>query len=65
MASSLQIDILPVEVTVKEAARFLGVSRRVIQQLLEFGELDATRVNGKILIDPKSLQAYRRGEKMM
>ncbi len=65
MANSFQIDILPVEITVKEAAKLLGVSRRVIYQLLDFGELQATRERGKILIDPKSLQEYRHGGKML
>lgn len=47
--------MLPEVVSVPEAARYLGVGRKEIYRLLEFGELRATRENGKILIDPKSM----------
>ncbi len=45
-------------VSVSEAAKFLGVGRKIVYQLLEFGELRAIRTNGKICIDPCSLHEF-------
>lgn len=50
--------ILPELVSVPEAAKFLGVGRKAIYQLLEFGELRAIRKQGKILIYPCSLYEF-------
>ncbi|MDJ0621502.1 MAG: helix-turn-helix domain-containing protein [Desulfocapsaceae bacterium] len=46
-------------VTVPQAAKFLGVGRKVVYQLLEYGELRAIRQDGKILIDPCSVKNCR------
>ena len=51
--------ILPDLVTVPQAAKFLGVGRKVVYQLLEYGELRAIRQDGKILIDPCSVKNCR------
>jgi len=59
MNEPLQGDILPMEISVPEAARYLGVGKRVIYQLLEYGELRAVRKHGKILVDPVSLREFR------
>jgi excisionase family DNA binding protein len=56
-------DILPAEVSVAEAAKYLGVGRKIIYQLLEFGELRAVREHGKIIIDPCSLRDFRESGK--
>ncbi|KJS03235.1 MAG: hypothetical protein VR65_03205 [Desulfobulbaceae bacterium BRH_c16a] len=54
--------LLPDLVSVPEAAKFLGVGRKVIYQLLEYGELRAIRERGKILIDPCSIyELYNKG----
>jgi excisionase family DNA binding protein len=54
--------LLPDLVSVPEAAKFLGVGRKVIYQLLEYGELRAIRERGKILIDPGSIyEVYNKG----
>lgn len=63
MKNLVQSDILPVEVTVADAARYLGVGRKVIYQLLEFGELRAVREHGRIIIDPCSLRDFRESGK--
>jgi excisionase family DNA binding protein len=55
---------LPDLVTVPEAAKFLGLGRKMIYQLLENGELRAIRQESKILIDPCSLQEFRNKGKM-
>ncbi len=50
---------LPDLVTVPEAAKFLGVGRKVVYQLLEYGELRAIRRQSKILIAPCSLYEFQ------
>lgn len=56
---------LPRMVTVSQAAKYLGVNRNVIYQLLEFGELSGVRQNGVILIDSCDVLQYIKGNKMM
>jgi excisionase family DNA binding protein len=47
--------------TVGEAARYLGVGRKVIYQLMERGELTVLRRSGsEKLIEKKSLDEFRR-----
>jgi excisionase family DNA binding protein len=47
--------------TVGEAARYLGVGRKVIYQLMERGELTVLRRRGsEKLIEKKSLDEFRR-----
>jgi excisionase family DNA binding protein len=55
---------LPDLVTVPEAARFLGLGRKVVYQLLETGEIRAIRQQSKILIDPCSLHDFKNKGKM-
>jgi excisionase family DNA binding protein len=50
---------------VPQAAEFLGVGKKIVYQLVEFGELKAIRSEGKIWIDPVSLRSFRHGGKMM
>jgi excisionase family DNA binding protein len=44
--------------TVSDAARFIGVGKRVIYQLIEFDEIRAVREHGKVFIDRSSLEAF-------
>lgn len=55
---------LPDLVTVPEAAKFLGVGRKVVYQLLDNGVLRAIRKESKILIDPCSLHEFKDKGKM-
>ncbi len=55
---------LPDLVTVPEAAKFLGVGRKVVYQLLDNGVLRAIRQESKILIDPCSLYEFKDKGKM-
>ena len=55
---------LPDLVSVPEAAKYLGVGRKIIYQLLENEELRAIREKGKILIDPCSIREFRNMGKM-
>lgn len=58
------IDQLEDLVSVPEAAKFLGVGKKIVYQLLEFGELRAIRMGGKIHIDPDSLRQLRQSGRM-
>ncbi len=55
---------LPDLVSVPEAAKFLGVGRKVVYQLLEYGELRAIRQQSKIFIDPCCLYEFQKKGKM-
>ncbi len=45
--------------TVGEAARYLGVGRKIIYQLIEFGQIQSVRENRAILIEKRSLDQFR------
>ena len=49
--------------TVSEAARFIGVGKKVIYQLVEFDEIRAMREHGKVMIDKSSLVAFHQSGK--
>ncbi len=50
-------------ITVGDAARFIGVGKKVIYQLIEFDEIRAIREHGKIMIDRSSLEAFHNSGK--
>ncbi len=45
--------------TVGEAAKYLGVGRKIIYQLIEFGQIQSLRENRAILIEKRSLDLFR------
>ncbi|MBW2479998.1 MAG: helix-turn-helix domain-containing protein [Deltaproteobacteria bacterium] len=45
--------------TVGEAARYLGVGRKIIYQLIEFGQIQSVRANRAVLIEKRSLDLFR------
>lgn len=49
--------------SVGDAARFIGVGKKVIYQLIEFDEIRAVREHGKIMIDRSSLEAFHNSGK--
>jgi len=49
--------------TVSEAARYIGVGKNMIYQLIEFDEIRAVRERGKIMIDRSSLEAFHNSGK--
>lgn len=65
MQKNVYSRVLPDLVTVPEAAKFLGVGRKIVYQLLEHGELRAIRERSKILIDPCSLYDFQKKGKMV
>jgi excisionase family DNA binding protein len=56
--------VLPDLVTVPEAAKFLGVGRKVIYQLVENEVLRAIRQESRLLIDPCCLYEFRNKGKL-
>lgn len=50
--------------TVSETARFMGVGKSIIYQLIEFGELVAIREHGKILVEKRSVDLFRSSGKL-
>jgi hypothetical protein len=47
-------------ITVGEAARYLGVGRRIVYQLIDFGRIKSHRRQKMIWVDPQSLEEFRR-----
>ena len=45
--------------TVSQAAKHLGVAKRIIYQLIEYGQVTAVKVKGSVRIEQKSLDEYR------
>jgi len=45
--------------TVGEAAKYLGIGRKVVYQLIEFGQIQSVRQNRAILIEKRSLDQFR------
>jgi excisionase family DNA binding protein len=45
-------------ISVGDAARFIGVGKKVIYQLIEFDEIRAVREHGKVWVDRSSLEAF-------
>ena len=41
--------------TIGDAAKYLGVGRKVIYQLIEWGQIRAVKVNGSVQIEKRSL----------
>ena len=50
--------------TVSEAARYMGVGKKIIYQLLEFGELEAIRERSAILVAKASMDDFRSSGKL-
>ena len=50
-------------VSVSEAANFLGIGRKLVYQLLEIGEIRAVKEKGSLMIEKKSLEAFRNSGK--
>jgi excisionase family DNA binding protein len=45
--------------TVSDAARFLGVGKQIVYQLIESDQIRAVKDKGKIWVEYKSLEAFR------
>jgi excisionase family DNA binding protein len=49
--------------TVGEAARYIGVGKKIIYQLIEFDEIRAVREQGKVMLDRSSVKAFHNSGK--
>jgi excisionase family DNA binding protein len=49
--------------SVAETAKYMGVGRQIVYQLIDFGELLAFRENGAIRVDKASVDDYRNSGK--
>ena len=45
--------------TVSEAAKYLGVGRKIIYQMIEFDQIRAVRENRAVLVEKRSLDEFR------
>ncbi len=50
--------------TVPEAARYLGVGRKKVYQLIEYGEVKAVKLGRSVQIDKESLDRFRESGKL-
>lgn len=50
--------------TVSETAKYLGVGRKIVYQLLEFGEIRAVKRKGAVLIEKASVDTFRSSGKL-
>ncbi len=50
--------------TVSQAAKYLGVGKPIVYQLIDFNEIQAVRERGAILVDKRSLDTFRASGKL-
>lgn len=58
MAGDEEFATLPL-MTISEAAKYLGVGRQVVYQLIEWGEVRAVKMRGSAMVEKRSLDDYR------
>ena len=51
--------------TVPEAARYLGVGRKMVYELIERGEIRAVKVQGSVRLEKSSLDKFRESGRLM
>jgi excisionase family DNA binding protein len=51
--------VYPPLLTIGDAAKFLGVGRKMIYQLIEWGEIRVVKTRGTALIEKQSLQEFK------
>ena len=50
--------------TVGETARYMGVGRKIVYQLIEYGEICAVKNKGSVVIEKASVDAFRASGKL-
>ena len=50
--------------TVGETARYMGVGRKIVYQLIEYGEIRAVKSKGSVVIEKDSVDAFRASGKL-
>ncbi len=56
--------ITPTLLNVPEAAKYLGVGRRKVYELIEWGEVKAVKLGRSVQIEKGSLDQFRAGGKL-
>lgn len=51
-------------ITVSQAAKYMGVGKKTIYQLIEFDEIRAVRERSRVLVEKKSLDEFRASGKL-
>jgi excisionase family DNA binding protein len=51
-------------ITVSQAAKYMGVGKKIIYQLIEFDEIRAVREHSRVLVEKKSLDEFRASGKL-
>ena len=50
--------------TVGETARYMGVGRKIVYQLIEYGQIRAVKNKGRVVIEKASVDAFRASGKL-
>ena len=50
--------------TVSETAKYMGVGRKIVYQLIEFGEIRAVKRNSAVFIEKSSVNEFRASGKL-
>ena len=50
--------------TVGETARYMGVGRKIVYQLIEYGQIRAVKNKGSVVIEKASVDAFRASGKL-
>ena len=50
--------------TVGETARYMGVGRKIVYQLIEHGQIRAVKNNSSVVIEKASVDAFRSSGKL-
>jgi excisionase family DNA binding protein len=50
--------------TVGETARYMGVGRKIVYQLIEYGQIRAVKNKGSVVIEKASIDAFRASGKL-
>lgn len=50
--------------TVSETAKYMGVGRKIVYQLIEFGEIRAVKRNSAVFIEKSSVDEFRASGKL-
>jgi excisionase family DNA binding protein len=50
--------------TVSETATYMGVGKKIVYQLIEFGEIRAVKNKGAVLIEKASVDTFRTSGKL-
>ena len=50
--------------TVSETAAYMGVGKKIVYQLIEFGEIRSVKSKGAVLVEKASVDAFRDSGKL-